>query len=132
MMESRKITFMLLRDEGAILQAQQHFHLLYSDCLPASDNNGGVHAVVGDRDHTFLIVMQHNAPYCNSPVVVTALVVNATKGLRKLQSFLQHFTRTNRMGSQLTLGGPSMVLHMGEGIALADVIQALQSVRPPR
>jgi hypothetical protein len=125
------LTFILLRDESSLLKAQQKFRLLYCDCVPSLDKMNGTHALVGDRDNSFLIVMRHDAPYDRVSVVVTALVVETEAGLKKLQQFLRHFMKTNRSG-KVNIGGADTVVHINPIVSRDDVIHILQSFKGPQ
>lgn len=61
--------FVLIRDESSIQRAQECFRLLYVDCVPDATEDAVAHAIAGDRDSTFLVVLQHTPPFTQSPVI---------------------------------------------------------------
>ena len=138
--------FVLIRDESGIQRAQECFRLLYVDCVPDITENTVAHAIAGDRDSTFLVVLQHKPPFTQSPVnreqfetkkcnltaVVKALVVERKEGVRRLQYFLRHFLHSIHHHSTLFIGGPKTIIHTGPDVSLGDLMDALKRLGPRR
>ena len=102
--------FLLLRDDSGLQKAQQRLPLLYTDCLPDVSDDSHVHAVIGDQQNTFLMVMRQGLS--DETLQITAIVVEEFAGLRKMTQFLSHFRLHNNLPN-IEVGGSNTRVYTG-------------------
>lgn len=121
----------LVTDERSLQAVRNGCRLLYDDCCPAEVNfeEGTRYAVVTNPEETLLLVLRHQFPYVDNPVVVGAIVITSPSALSTLTDFLCTFVRHNRGRMRCLRVGTAVrtALHITNGITVADVERAISA-----